>query len=135
MGEVTYIIVSEDVFEDPNVGRVISKPYSSLYLPAIPNNFSFSISFGIIDLKYNTDNPVLIQIKSPSGKTLTEQKFNHRLDNNNKGPEVNVTTDLTMYCKNFFFNEEGHYKITVSLDGQGKTLTFPVYKRNESKND
>lgn len=133
MGEVTYILISEEVYEEPGNNRVIVKPYSSLFLPAFPNNFSFAISFGIIDLKYNIDYKVNIKMKSPKNEILIDQTIVHTLKNTEKPDSTILTTDLTMYCKNFLFEEEGHYLITVSLDDIGKTLKFPVYKSNRRK--
>lgn len=132
MGEVTYIIISEEVFDDQG-NRVIVKPYSTLFLPALPNNFSFTISFGIIDLKYNTEYEVNVKILDPKNKLLLDQTIVHNLNNPEKSPETIVTSDLTMYCKNFLFEETGHYLITISLDGDGKSLIFPVYKSNRYK--
>ena len=70
MVNIAWVVPSLGVFNNSQGDLVIEKPLSFIDLEALPNNFSFNVSFGIINLEEHRQYKLNFQIIDPEQKVI-----------------------------------------------------------------
>ncbi|MEQ7806145.1 DUF6941 family protein [Priestia aryabhattai] len=129
MAKISSIIVSEDTFRNENE-LIIKNPYISIIPYAVPGNFSFVLTFSMIELAPSTSYSVEITIKNPHGENIREPgKVDFDFEPTAEEEKVSKhTASLSLNFKNVVFKEEGIHNFCVELKGHNqKELEIPVY--------
>ncbi|MCE5011344.1 DUF6941 family protein [Staphylococcus warneri] len=133
MAKVAWIAPVTRALNNEYGDLVLDTPLTQLALEAFPNNYSFSIAFGIIDLDPNIQNKINLRIGLEQDNT-TEVIFNVdiQMENNldreyqeflsNKKVEYESNINLS----NFRFEKPGLYYIELSIDNNSTKINFKV---------
>ena len=129
MAKISSIIVSEDTFRDVHE-MIIKNPYTVITPYAVPGNFSFVLTFSMIDLQPGQSYSVEISIKNPNGEDIREPgkvDFDF-LPTSEETKKSMHSASLSLNFKNVIFKEEGIHTFHVKLEGHNhKELEIPVF--------
>ncbi|MFW3590130.1 DUF6941 family protein [Staphylococcus caprae] len=129
MVNIAWVVPSLGVFNNPQGDLVIQKPLSFIDLEALPNNFSFSVSFGIINLEDDGQYKLYFQIIDPAQKVIFDinVEIDHqKLIKDNPNKEFNNVFESNANFNNFKFQKEGLYTIKLSIDNSEAQSNFNV---------
>ncbi|MEC5378955.1 hypothetical protein VWJ19_11375, partial [Staphylococcus hominis] len=106
-------------------------------LDVVPNNFTFDIAFGVIDLDMSKQNDLNIVIENEStnkpekilDSTLTiEKNIAYTSDNVNEKDKY-IEFESSVILNNFKFPLEGIHRITLTIDNNSMHSYFKVVTR------
>lgn len=123
------MIPSQGVFNNHQGGLVFEKPLSLIELEALPNNFSFNISFGIINVEETKQYDLNFQILDPEDQIIfdTHVGIDHqKLIQDNTNKQINNVFESNANFNNFKFQKEGLYTIKLSIDDSQAQSNFNV---------
>lgn len=123
------VLPSLGVFNNSQGDLVIDKPLSFIDLEALPNNFSFNVSFGIINLEEHRQYKLNFQIIDPEQKIIFDinVEIDHqRLIEDNPDKKFNNVFESNANFNNFKFQKEGIYTIKLSIDDAEAQSNFNV---------
>lgn len=126
---IAWVVPSLGVFNNQQGDLVIEKPLSFIDLEALPNNFSFSVSFGIINLEETRQYDLNFQIIDPNQQKIFDinAKIDHqKLVQDNPDKQFNNVFESNANFNNFKFQEEGMYTIKLSIDDSQAQSNFNV---------
>ena len=129
MVNIAWVVPSLGVFNNSQGDLVIEKPLSFIDLEALPNNFSFNVSFGIINLEEHRQYKLNFQIIDPEQKVIfdIEVEIDHqRLIKDNPDKKFNNVFESNANFNNFKFQNEGIYTIKLSIDDAESQSNFNV---------
>ena len=129
MVNIAWIVPSLGVFNNSQGDLVIDKPLSFIDLEALPNNFSFNVSFGIINLEEHRQYKLNFQIIDPEQKIIFDinVEIDHqRLIEDNPDKKFNNVFESNANFNNFKFQKEGIYTIKLSIDDAEAQSNFNV---------
>ncbi|HEC2174386.1 DUF6941 family protein [Staphylococcus delphini] len=129
MAKIAWMIPSQGVFNNHQGGLVIEKPLSFIELEALPNNFSFNISFGIINVEETKQYDLNFQILDPEDQIIfdTHVGIDHqKLIQDNTNKQINNVFESNANFNNFKFQKEGLYTIKLSIDDSQAQSNFNV---------
>lgn len=129
MAKIAWMIPSQGVFNNQQGGLVIEKPLSFIELEALPNNFSFNISFGIINVEETKQYDLNFQILDPEDQIIfdTHVGIDHqKLIQDNTNKQINNVFESNANFNNFKFQKEGLYTIKLSIDDSQVQSNFNV---------
>lgn len=129
MAKIAWMIPSQGVFNNQQGGLVIEKPLSFIELEALPNNFSFNISFGIINVEETKQYDLNFQILDPEDQIIfdTHVGIDHqKLIQDNTNKQINNVFESNANFNNFKFQKEGLYTIKLSIDDSQAQSNFNV---------
>ena len=118
MVNIAWVVPSLGVFNNSQGDLVIEKPLSFIDLEALPNNFSFNVSFGIINLEEHRQYKLNFQIIDPEQKVIfdIDVEIDHqRLIKDN--PDKN----LIMYLNQM--------QISIILNSKRRSLYYQIVYR------
>ncbi|HEC2156561.1 TPA: hypothetical protein R1907_002296 [Staphylococcus delphini] len=107
----------------------MKKPLSFIELEALPNNFSFNISFGIINVEETKQYDLNFQILDPEDQIIfdTHVGIDHqKLIQDNTNKQINNVFESNANFNNFKFQKEGLYTIKLSIDDSQAQSNFNV---------
>lgn len=115
---------SEDTQQMPSTGGVtqtIISPQNMIRPLSIPSSYSFSVTFGVIKVKPNSEHLLQFQLKNPSGSIAADSN-EIRLptspdSDKNLPPEANGLM-MNFNFRNVGLREVGEYKGVVTFDGE-----------------
>jgi hypothetical protein len=122
MAMIGYLIVCEDVYGEGDI--VIKKPYSAISPYSIPGNFSFVISFSLIDLKENVSYKLNLEIIDPEGTIMLGQNIEFDVS-----PQAESFTSgvLNIKFNNVVFKKKGLHTFKITIDnGHSNQVIIPV---------
>lgn len=131
MPKVGWALITSAVFNNQNNQPVLDHPLATIDLFNVPNNYTFSLAFCLINLVEDRKYILKIEIFEPDNEEplLTgEVGIDHKL----MVPfdKSSFFSDLNM--QNFRFNKFGEHKIVFSLDDkESHKIYFDVRKINE----
>ncbi|WP_163070817.1 DUF6941 family protein [Priestia flexa] len=129
MAKISSIIVSEDTFNNENE-MIIKNPYTIITPYAVPGNFSFVLTFSMIELQPGTSYSLEINIQNPHGENIREPgiiDFDYQPSPEEK-TRSRDSASLSLNFKNVVFKEEGLHTFYVELKGHNrKELEIPVF--------
>lgn len=129
MVNIAWVVPSLGVFNNPQGDLVIEKPLSFIELEALPNNFSFSVSFGIINLDSNGKYDLNFKITDPEHQVIFDinVEIDHKkMVEDNPEKEFNNTFESNANFNNFKFQKEGMYTIELAIDNSHAQANFNV---------
>ncbi|MEJ7438676.1 hypothetical protein WL735_03085 [Staphylococcus hominis] len=129
MVNIAWVVPSLGVFNNSQGDLVIDKPLSFIDLEALPNNFSFNVSFGIINLEKHRQYKLNFQIIDPEQKVIFDinVEIDHqRLIEDNPDKKFNNVFESNANFNNFKFQKEGIYTIKLSIDDAEAQSNFNV---------
>lgn len=135
MARIAWIVPSINVFNNPDGELVIDSPLTFLELETLPNNFSFNVSFGIIELEELKKYSLLFEMLDPEMNSIFKTEVN--IDNNElikAHPDkefLNVFVS-NAHLNNFKFKKQGIHTIQLEIDKDISKACFNVIKRNHN---
>jgi len=103
----------------------------------IPGNFSFAVTYGIMDLRENSNHELQFIFKSPVNEQLLIDSGNVQINvgpnlTGNNMPEHAQGVIVQMDFRNIAFRVEGIYKSEVILNGKSLgEFPIPVYGKEK----
>lgn len=124
MAKVGYIIVCEDVFNNPDL--IIKKPYNAITPYSVPGNFSFVIAFSINELKKNTKYKLKLEIIDPDESNLIKEELDFEFTP--KDDDLFSSGQINLKFNNVLFNKAGDHIFKVTVDDESTNkIVIPVY--------
>lgn len=137
MAKIAWITPTSRVLSNENNRMVLDTPLTQIVLDVVPNNFTFDIAFGIIDLDMSKQNNLNIVIENEStnkpkkilDSTLTiEKNIAYTSDNVNEKDKY-IEFESSVILNNFKFSLEGMHRITLTIDNNSMHSYFKVVTR------
>ncbi|MGW9775834.1 hypothetical protein ACUW50_001485 [Staphylococcus sp. 093350072-1] len=137
MAKIAWITPTSRVLSNENNRMVLDTPLTQIVLDVVPNNFTFDIAFGIIDLDMSKQNDLNIVIENEStnkpekilDSTLTiEKNIAYTSDNVNEKDKY-IEFESSVILNNFKFPLEGIHRITLTIDNNSMHSYFKVVTR------
>lgn len=137
MAKIAWITPTSRVLSNENNRMVLDTPLTQIVLDVVPNNFTFDIAFGIIDLDMSKQNSLNIVIENEStnkpekilDSTLTiEKNIAYTSDNVNEKDKY-IEFESSVILNNFKFSLEGIHRITLTIDNNSMHSYFKVVTR------
>lgn len=136
MAKVAWIVPVARVLNSEHGDVVLDTPLTQIALEAFPNNYSFSIAFGIIDLNPNIENTIKFKVGMEKDDFRQELLDANLTLENNFGDEVKellsdhfVAYDSNVNLNNVRFAEPGRYYIELTIDGNVTKVNFNVISK------
>ncbi|WP_086428033.1 DUF6941 family protein [Staphylococcus cornubiensis] len=129
MAKIAWIVPSLGVYNNHQGDLVIEKPLSFIELETLPNNFSFNISFGIINLEDTKQYDLNFQILDPEDQIIFDINVDidhQKLIQDNTNKPFNNVFESNANFNNFKFQKEGLYTIKLSIDNSHAQSNFNV---------
>lgn len=132
---ITSLILSEDAVRDQNGKNIIVGPLPDMKFEVMPNYFSFSINFAVLNLKPQTPYNLETEMIQHNGERIIHSKLEGlTLNAHNSGKSTN--SFINMGVKNQKFTCFGNCKVIVSIEEQNNpeikdsmTLIVPILQR------
>jgi len=137
MAKIAWITPTSRVLSNENNRMVLDTPLTQIVLDVVPNNFTFDIAFGVIDLDMSKQNDLNIVIENEStnkpekilDSTLTiEKNIAYTSDNVNEKDKY-IEFESSVILNNFKFPLEGIHRITLTIDNNSMHSYFKVVTR------
>lgn len=137
MAKIAWITPTSRVLSNENNRMVLDTPLTQIVLDVVPNNFTFDIAFGVIDLDMSKQNDLNIVIENEStnkpekilDSTLTiEKNIAYTSDNVNEKDKY-IEFESSVILNNFKFSLEGIHRITLTIDNNSMHSYFKVVTR------
>ncbi|MDO0995371.1 hypothetical protein [Staphylococcus borealis] len=137
MAKVAWIVPSIGVFNNPDGELVIDSPITFIDLEVLPNNFSFDVSFGILELDELKIYDLTFEIFDPDSESIFRTTV--QIDKNNIVKEHPDKEFIDIFVSNahltnFKFEKYGVYSIQLRIEGDIANARFNVIK-GRNKND
>lgn len=133
MAKISWIVPVNRVLKNENEDMVLDSPITQLGLRVLPNNYSFNIAFGIIDINISKENIVKFSmgtyidgdkhilictdLKLDTPKIEIDKEI---IENNS------VEFDSNINVNNFDFEHEGLHFIKLEIDEDSMETYFNV---------
>ncbi|AUJ52973.1 hypothetical protein B2G94_09950 [Staphylococcus hominis subsp. hominis] len=134
MAKISWLVPIMRALNNEDGELVLDTPLTQLALEAFPNNYTFSIAFGIIDLNPNILNEMKLRIGIERQDNTEYEIFNANIQmesNLNKeykeflvGKTVEYNSNINL--NNFRFAEPGLYFIELTIDNNPTKINFRV---------
>ncbi|MBO0385602.1 hypothetical protein [Staphylococcus haemolyticus] len=137
MAQIAWIMPTARVLNNENDRMVLDTPLTQIVLDIVPNNFTFDIAFGIIDLDVSKQNDLNIVIENIStdipkkilDSTLSiERNIAYKSDNVNEKDKY-IEFESSIILNNFKFPLEGIHRITLTIENNSMHSYFKVITR------
>lgn len=137
MAKIAWIIPTGRVLSNENNRMVLDTPLTQIILDVVPNNFTFDIAFGVIDLDISKQNDLNIVIENEStnkpekilDSTLTIEKNTAYTSDNVDEKDKYIEFESSIILNNFKFPLEGIHRITLTIDNNSMHSYFKVVTR------
>ncbi|MDL0112367.1 hypothetical protein [Mammaliicoccus sciuri] len=132
MAKISWIVPVNNVLKNDNNEMVLDTPITQLSLRILPNNYSFSIAFGIIDLDSTKENIVKFSMgkqHQDSKQTFinTDFRLNQMFVNEDLDEKYKlVEFDSNININNFNFEHEGLHFIKLEIEDDSLEVYFTV---------
>lgn len=133
MAKISWIVPVNRVLKNENNDMVLDSPITQLGLRVLPNNYSFNVAFGIIDLDILKENTVkfIMGTQIDGNKHILINTYlnldtpmtgidNEIIENNS------VEFDSSININNFDFEHEGLHFIRLEIDDNSMESYFNV---------
>lgn len=137
MAKIAWITPTSRVLSNENNRMVLDTPLTQIVLDVVPNNFTFDIAFGVIDLDMSKQNDLNIVIENESinkpekilDSTLTIEKNTAYTSDNVDEKDKYIEFESSIILNNFKFPLEGIHRITLTIDNNSMHSYFKVVTR------
>ncbi|EIS6535458.1 hypothetical protein LN325_002238 [Staphylococcus pseudintermedius] len=132
MAKIAWIIPVERVLNNEHGDVVFDSPITQLALEAFPNNYTFSIAFGIIDLNPKIPNEIKFKMGVESNEHEVLSDLSFTIENNlSQSLMAAIDNELIEYStninlNNFRFPIPGIYFIELEIDENRMKINFKV---------
>ncbi|WP_323702838.1 DUF6941 family protein [Mammaliicoccus sp. Dog046] len=129
MVKIAWVVPSLSVLNNQQGDLVIEKPLSFIDLEALPNNFSFNVSFGIINLEDFRQYDLNFKIIDPEEQIIFDINVaidHQKLIQDNPEKQLKNVFESNANFNNFKFQKEGLYTIKLSIDNTEAQSNFNV---------
>lgn len=129
MARLGYIMVCEDVGGQGD-NMFITKPFNVITPYSVPGNFSFVVSFALIDLTPGKNHQLLLEVKDPDDDNLITQTFDFEFSPPNTGEKKEKIASgvINLKFNNVVFQKTGDHVFKVTVDNSSSNkLTIPVF--------
>jgi len=129
MTNLGYLIVCDEVFNAPDGNLILKQPLGMIVPLALPTNYTFMISVGLINLVKGQVYQTLVELTDPAGKVIWNNTIEFEIDDPEQHADAVTSGGFNMYCKNIGLEVAGDYTITAKIGTEEKQLVLPVIKK------
>lgn len=117
MAKISNLICAEKI--KPLSGSlIIENPVTIINMDILPNNYSFFVSFSIVNIQgeINPENYINILLETENGESVLDIRNEVPDPSDSKKDEMVDSLTCSLSLNNVKFNEEGLYTLKVSSD-------------------